>query len=96
VVSTKLARIRRKPDYYQNEAPAWVRNVWNRPESFNWFIKHRRAELVAAGAVVRLGRDYFVDAVVFPRVAARILGLSKEVEPNILASTTKPAGGGHG
>lgn len=72
----KLARIRRKPDYYQNDAPAWVRNVWPRPESFDWFIKHRRAELVAAGAVVRLGRDYFVDAVVFPKVASRILGIT--------------------
>lgn len=74
MVSIKLARIRRKPDYYQNDAPAWVRNVWPRPESFDWFIKNRRAELVESGAVVRLGRDYFVDSVVFPKVAARLLG----------------------
>lgn len=76
----KLARIRRKPDYYSNDAPPWVRNVWPRPESFDWFIKHRRTELVESGAVVRLGRDYFVDSVVFPKVAARLLGMGKEPE----------------
>lgn len=64
MTTLKLARIRRKPDYYQNDAPAWVRNVWPRPESFDWFIKHRRAELVESGAVV------------FPKVAARILGIT--------------------
>lgn len=70
----KLTRIRRKPDYYRNDAPEWVRNVWPRQESFDWFIKHRRVELVDSGAVVRLGRDYFVDTVIFPKVASRILG----------------------
>lgn len=73
----KLTHIRRKPDYYRNDAPAWVRNVWPRQASFDWFIKHRRAELVNSGAVVRLGRDYFVDTVVFPRVASRILGVEE-------------------
>lgn len=73
----KLARIRRKPDYYQNDAPDWVRNVWPRPQSFDWFLKHHRDALVDAGALVRLGRDHFVDRVTFPKVAARLLGMNK-------------------
>lgn len=73
MTTPKLARIRRKPDYYKNDAPDWVRNVWPRIQSFNWFIKNRRAELLEAGAVVRLGRDYFVDTAIFPKIASRIL-----------------------
>lgn len=70
-----LQNLRRKPDYYRHDAPAWVRNIWPRPESFNWFIKTNRDTLVSQGAVVRLGRDYFVDAEVFPKAAQAILGV---------------------
>lgn len=84
MANINLSLVRRKPDYYRNDAPAWVRNVWPRPESFDWFIKNNRTALVSQGAVVRLGRDYFVNAKVFPRVAESLLGVSKG------------NGGGHG
>lgn len=70
-----LQNLRRKPDYYQHDAPQWVRNIWTRPQSFDWFIKANRDALVSQGAVVRLGRDYFVNTESFPQVAESILGV---------------------
>lgn len=76
-----LMNLYRRGDYYTLMAPAWVRNVWPRPESFNWFVKANRAQLVGEGALVRLGRGYFVDAEFFPQVAPRILGV-RELSQN--------------
>lgn len=70
----QLSRLRRKLDYYRHEAPEWVRVVWPRPESFAWFIKHRRADLESRGALLRLGRDHFIDTGSFPAAAGEILG----------------------
>jgi hypothetical protein len=82
----QLSNLRRKTAYYQHDAPDWVRNVWNRPESFDWFIKNNRAELCIAGALVKLGRDFFVDTTAFPGAAERILGLTHaEENPSILS-----------
>lgn len=72
----KIANLRRKANYYQHDAPDWVRNVWNRPESFDWFIKSNKDALCQKGALVKLGRDFFVDTVTFPGAAERILGLT--------------------
>lgn len=73
-----INNIRRKPDYYLHDAPKWVRNIWPRPESFNWWVKANRKDLMAAGALVRLGRDHFVDAAIFPKVAERLLGFKPD------------------
>lgn len=73
--SVQLQQLRRKATYYQHDAPAWVRNIWDRLESFDWFIKNNRAALLEHGAVVRLGRDYFINAKVFPKAAESLLGL---------------------
>jgi hypothetical protein len=75
----QLSRIRRKLDYYFHDAPDWVRVVWPRPESFSWFVKHYRDELRSHGALLRLGRDYFIDIDQFPPAAEKILGLCEEV-----------------
>jgi len=64
MTSQQLANLRRKRAYYTQEAPAWVRNVWPRPQSFDWFIKNRR--------------DYFVDLALFPVVAGGMLGVGDE------------------
>ena len=77
----QLLNLRRKTAYYQQDAPDWVRNVWNRPESFDWFVKNNRNALVECGAVVKLGRDFFVDTQVFPGVAERLLGLTPTQAP---------------
>ena len=77
----QIANLRRKASYYQHDAPDWVRNVWNRPESFDWFVKNNRAVLLENGAVVKLGRDFFVDTQVFPGVAERLLGLTPTQAP---------------
>ena len=74
-MSFDLSSLRRKGDYYTTEAPDWVRNIWTRPESFDWFIKSNRAQLSKAGAIVRLGRDWFVDVEQFPAAATRVLGV---------------------
>ena len=71
----QLSALRRKGDYYKNEAPDWVRIIWNRPESFDWFIKDNRSTLAADGSIIRLGRDWFVNTEVFPESAKRILGV---------------------
>lgn len=78
-MSTQLLNLRRKSAYYHHDAPEWVRNIWDRPEAFNWFIKSHRDTLVTDGALVKLGRDYFVDTAIFPAVAERILGVAQEV-----------------
>lgn len=75
MANINLSLVRRKPDYYRNDAPAWVRNVWPRPESFNHFVKSHRAALLDQGAVVRLGRDQFINTESFPRVAETLLGV---------------------
>lgn len=71
----ELSALRRKGDYYTNEAPDWVRIIWKRPESFDWFIKDNRNELAAAGSIIRLGRDWFVNCNAFPDTAKKILGV---------------------
>jgi hypothetical protein len=72
----QIANLRRKTIYYQHDAPDWVRNVWNRPESFDWFVKNNKDALCEQGALVKLGRDFFVDTTAFPNAAGRILGLT--------------------
>lgn len=76
--ATPLHNLRRKSIFYRHDAPGWVRNIWDRPESFNWFIKHNREVLVQSGALVKLGRDYFVDVEIFPQAAERVLGIRRE------------------
>lgn len=73
-----LVNLRRKADYYHSDAPDWVRSIWPRQESFGWFIKNNRQALVDQDAVVRLGRDYFVDKEKFPVVAGSLLGVKSE------------------
>lgn len=73
---TQLDNLRRKGVFYQHDAPVWARNIWPRPESFDWFLKAHREQLMQRGALVRLGRDYFVDIAVFPDVAAEVLGVT--------------------
>lgn len=72
----QLANLRRKNVFYQHDAPDWVRNLWPRPESFDWFVRSHRQALVSNGALIKLGRDYLVDASTFPEAAARILGVA--------------------
>jgi hypothetical protein len=81
----QLNNLRRKSAYYQHDAPEWVRNVWSRPESFSWFIKNNRETLCSQGALVKLGRDFFVDTTAFPPAAERILGLTPAAAGEVAA-----------
>ncbi len=56
-----LSKLRRKRDYYTSDSPDWVRIVFRSFESFDWFCKDNRDALLAAGALMRIGRDYFVE-----------------------------------
>jgi len=69
-----IENLRRKPDYYENVAPDWVRSVWPRIQSLNHFLKANREDLLALGGITRLGRDWFVDTERFPIAAKKILG----------------------
>ena len=70
----QLEALRRKRDYYNADiAPGWVRTIWPGVNSFDWFIKHNRAELIARGAILRVGRDYFINGETFPTVARQVL-----------------------
>lgn len=75
--SRQLDNLRRKTAFYQHDAPAWVKNFWPRQESFDWFIKHHRDALIEQGALVKLGRDYFIDTAIFPEAASRVLGVEQ-------------------
>ncbi len=68
------ASICRKTDYL-SEAPETFRAIWSRQSALDHFIKSNRTALVAAGAIVKISREWFVVIDVFPDVAAQILGL---------------------
>jgi hypothetical protein len=68
----------RKSDYYNNAAPLWVRNIWARKEALDHFIKYNRRRLAAEGAVVKIGRDYFVDTETFPSIAMQVIGVKAD------------------
>jgi hypothetical protein len=73
-----LDNLRRKGDFYRNDAPGWCRIIWSRPQAFDNFIKHQREPLMQAGALQRIGRDLFVDQERFPEIAAAILGIGTD------------------
>lgn len=77
MANIELSKLRRKQDYYQNEAPDWIRTIWDRKESFDWFLKNNRQHLTKNGAIVRLGRDYFINTSIFSAVAKSIIGRSE-------------------
>lgn len=70
-----IENLRRKPDYYKNIAPEWVRTFWPRQQSMDHFLKSNRDELVRYGGIAKLGRDWFVDIERFPIAVRKILGL---------------------
>lgn len=70
-----LNNLRRKQDFLANDAPPWCRTIWPRIEGLNHFIKQNKARLADNGAAVFVGREWFVDADRFPKVAREILGL---------------------
>lgn len=74
----QLCNLRRKDAYWPNEGPEWLKHVFQRQESFNWFCKNNRDRLIRDGAMVKLGRDFFIDRETFPTVAERILGVQAE------------------
>ena len=78
-----LESLTRKRDYYEEVAPVWVRKIWSRPQAFDHFIKYNKDRLSTKGALVKIGRDYFVASEKFPNVATEILGLDSD--PNGVA-----------
>ncbi len=73
----EITDLRRKPVFWQFDGPPWTREIWPRLESFNWFIKSHRDQLIQNGAICRIGREYFIDQRRFPNEAQVILGLRK-------------------
>lgn len=71
-----LESLTRKRDYYDEAAPLWIRKIWSRPQAFDHFIKYNKVRLTNDGALVKIGRDYFVATEKFPNIATEILGLS--------------------
>ena len=84
--SEVINNLRRKQDYYFGDAPNWMKVIWPRNNGFDWFLKNNRQELVALGALVRLGRDYFINVSIFPIVALKILRL-EEVRYEVVDSS---------
>lgn len=74
-----LEKVRRKRTYYE-QAPQWVLALWPSLDSFEWFCKSRRAELEKAGAMHKLGRDWFIDAEQFPIAVAKAYNLQAPAE----------------
>jgi hypothetical protein len=73
-----LESLTRKRDYYEEAAPLWIRKIWSRPQAFDHFIKYNKVRLTKDGALVKIGRDYFVATEKFPNVATKILGLDSD------------------
>jgi hypothetical protein len=84
-----IANLRRKAEYYSNDGPEWVRLIWPRLASFDWFLKSNRQTLVACGGIRRLGRDYFIDQSRFPNAAKLILGIELTEEKPMRAEELK-------
>jgi hypothetical protein len=78
----------RTSDYYENYIPDWMRSVWQKPEGFQWFLKNNRRQLVESGALVRLGRDYFVSQEAFEGVAFRLLTHNSCRPPEQMTNST--------
>lgn len=76
-MSFLLDRTARKRDFYLT-GPDWVRRTWPTPHSFDWFCRSRRQELASKGAMVKLGRDWFVDVQAFPQAVAAVYGVSDQ------------------
>jgi hypothetical protein len=70
-----LELLTRKRTYYEETAPLWVHKIWSRQQAFDHFVKYNREKLADEGALIKIGRDYFVDSDKFPVVATEILGL---------------------
>ena len=70
-----LESLTRKRDYYEEAAPLWIRKIWSRPQAFDHFIKYNKVRLTKEGALVKIGRDYFVASEKFPNIVTEILGL---------------------
>jgi hypothetical protein len=77
----KLSNLRRKRDYYTNDSPDWVRVVFRSFTSFDWFCKDNRDALISAGALFRIGRDYFVDTEKFLGLVIELRGIPVERQP---------------
>jgi hypothetical protein len=73
----QLESLRKKQDYYA-EGPTWVRNFWKKPTSFSFFLKENRTTLEELGAIVRPGREYFINIDEFPHAARIILKVPEE------------------
>ncbi len=84
-----LGNLRRKLDYYEVDGPEWIRSIWNRQSSFDWFLKCHRKKLVDLGGLHRLGRDYFIDRARFPSAAELILGISSNEDMQARAGDEK-------
>ena len=84
-----LGNLRRKLDYYEVDGPEWIRSIWNRQSSFDWFLKCHRKRLIDLGGLHRLGRDYFIDRARFPSAAELILGISSNEDMQARAGDEK-------
>ena len=84
-----LGNLRRKLDYYEIDGPEWIRSIWNRQSSFDWFLKCHRKKLVDLGGLHRLGRDYFINQTRFPHAAELILGIAPSEEMPVRAGDAK-------
>ncbi len=84
-----LGNLRRKLDYYEVDGPEWIRSIWNRQASFDWFLKCHRKRLIDLGGLLRLGRDYFIDRARFPSAAELILGISSNEDMQARAGDEK-------
>jgi hypothetical protein len=67
-----LDNLCRKVDYY-DRLPQTYRTFIHSEQSYNWFIKENRSELEKRGAIVKIGRDYFVHLMAFPQAVEEIL-----------------------
>ncbi len=84
-----LGNLRRKLDYYEVDGPEWIRSIWNKQASFDWFLKCHRKRLIDLGGLHRLGRDYFIDRARFPSAAELILGISSNEDMQARAGDEK-------
>lgn len=73
MTAPNLSEVCRSKDFYQLGSPDWITRVWRKKQSFEWFLKNHRGELLRRQAAIRLGRDYFLVPEVFVVVALDIL-----------------------
>jgi len=74
-----IPNVRRRDDYLKRDCPEWLKGRFYRTGALDWFVKSNKTELEKHGAIIKLGREWFVVPEKFESAAAEIFGVRDQV-----------------